>query len=118
MLSILCVRLTIKVKVGIPESFKVGWYPPKKTGSSHLKGVQVFSCQIIKLCIQAYLFLKTLILDVSVFFSQSAENLSGVQILWNGDYVNATASEIDSETMLIDPIRFSLTFAHLRKMQF
>ena len=37
MLSILCVRRTIKVKVGIPESFKVGWYPPKKTGSSHLK---------------------------------------------------------------------------------
>ena len=37
MLSILCVKLTIKVKVGIPESFKVGWYPPKKTGSSHLK---------------------------------------------------------------------------------
>ena len=37
MLSILCVRLTIKVKVGIPESFKVGWYPLKKTGSSHLK---------------------------------------------------------------------------------
>ena len=28
MLSILCVRLTIKVKEGIPESFKVGWYPP------------------------------------------------------------------------------------------
>ena len=25
MLSILCVRLTIKIKVGIPESFKVGW---------------------------------------------------------------------------------------------
>ena len=37
MLSILCVRLTIKGKVGIPESFKAGWYPPKKTGSSHLK---------------------------------------------------------------------------------
>ena len=33
MLSILCVRLKIKVKVGIPESFKVGWYlPPKKLG--------------------------------------------------------------------------------------
>ena len=30
MLSILCVRLTIKVKVGIPESFKVGWYLPTK----------------------------------------------------------------------------------------
>ena len=30
MLSILRVRLTIKVKVGIPESFKLGWYPPKK----------------------------------------------------------------------------------------
>ena len=39
-LSILCVRLTIKVKVGIPESFKVGWYPPKKTGSSHLKALK------------------------------------------------------------------------------
>ena len=39
MLSILCVRLTIKVKVGIPESFKVRWYPPKKTGSSHLKDI-------------------------------------------------------------------------------
>ena len=37
MLPNLCVRLTIKVKVGIPESFKVGWYSPKKTGSSHLK---------------------------------------------------------------------------------
>ena len=36
MLSILCVRLTIKVKVGIPERFKVGWYSPQKTGSSHL----------------------------------------------------------------------------------
>ena len=30
MLSILCVILTIKVKVGILESFKVGWYPPPK----------------------------------------------------------------------------------------
>ena len=37
MLSILCVRLTMKVKVGIPESFKVGWYRQKITGSSHLK---------------------------------------------------------------------------------
>ena len=36
MLSILCVRLTIKEKVGIPKSFKVGWYTPQKTGSSHL----------------------------------------------------------------------------------
>ena len=38
MLSMLYVGLTIKVKVGIPESFKVGWYPHKITGSSHLKG--------------------------------------------------------------------------------
>ena len=30
-------RLTIKVKVGIPESFNVGWYPHKITESSHLK---------------------------------------------------------------------------------
>ena len=33
----LYVGLTIKVKVGIPERFKVGWYPHKITGSSHLK---------------------------------------------------------------------------------
>ena len=37
MLPMLYVRLTIKVKMGIPESFKVGWYPHKITGSSHLK---------------------------------------------------------------------------------
>ena len=39
MLSILCVRHMIKVKVGIPESFKVGWYPPKKLGRVTLTGV-------------------------------------------------------------------------------
>ena len=39
MLSIPCVRLTIKVKVVMPESFKVGWYPSKKIGSSHLKHI-------------------------------------------------------------------------------
>ena len=38
MLSILCVGLTIKVKVEIPESFKVGWYPPKKLGRVTLRG--------------------------------------------------------------------------------
>ena len=42
MLSILCVRLTIKVKVAIPVSFKVGWYPQIKTGSSHLKQMSEF----------------------------------------------------------------------------
>ena len=48
MLSILWVRLTIKVKVGIPESFKVGWYPPpKKLGrvtlslSFHIRAEQI-----------------------------------------------------------------------------
>ena len=35
-LSMLYVRLTIKVIVGILESFKVEWYPHKITGSSHL----------------------------------------------------------------------------------
>ena len=46
MLSILCVRLTIKVKVGIPESLKLGWYPPKKTGSSHLKQCYRHICSL------------------------------------------------------------------------
>ena len=40
MLSMLCVRLTIKVKMGIPESFKVGWYPPKTLGRVTLRLVQ------------------------------------------------------------------------------
>ena len=46
MLSILYVRLTIKVKMGVPESFKVGWYPPaplkkkKKLGRVTLTGCQ------------------------------------------------------------------------------
>ena len=38
MLSMQYVRLVIKVKVQIPESFKLGWYPHKITGSSHLNG--------------------------------------------------------------------------------
>ena len=41
MLPTLYDRLTIKVKVGIPESFKVGWYPHKITGSSHLNVLSV-----------------------------------------------------------------------------
>ena len=62
MLSILCVILTIKVKVGITESFKVGWYPLEKTGSSHLnlfnrclrrpcnKELQLSSLELINAC--------------------------------------------------------------------
>ena len=49
MLSILCVRLTIKVKVGIPESFRVGWYPPKKLGHLNI---------LIILCLERHLFLQ------------------------------------------------------------
>ena len=40
MLSMLYVRLTIKVKVGMPKSLKVGGYPHKITASSHLKGLK------------------------------------------------------------------------------
>ena len=43
MLSILCVKLTIKVKVGKPESFKVGWYPPKKLGRVTLSNQEEFN---------------------------------------------------------------------------
>ena len=58
MLSILCVRRTIKVKVGIPESFKVGWFPPKKTGSSHLNSTYMIICVNDIDCIDYYLFKK------------------------------------------------------------
>ena len=47
MLSILCARLMIKVKVGIPESFKVRWCPLKKTGSSHLKVLLIYGSERI-----------------------------------------------------------------------
>ena len=46
-LSMLYVGLTIKLKVGIPESFKVGWYPLKITGSRHLKRTKLWSAFII-----------------------------------------------------------------------
>ena len=54
MLSILCVRLTIKVKVGIPEIFKVGWYPPpppqkKKLGRATLRPVNKKNKEITKI---------------------------------------------------------------------
>ena len=41
MLSMLYVRLTITIKVGIPESFKVGCYPHKITGSSPLNSLKL-----------------------------------------------------------------------------
>ena len=41
MLSMLYVRLTMKIKVGIPESFKVGWYPYKIPGSSPLNSLKL-----------------------------------------------------------------------------
>ena len=68
MLSILCVRLTIKVKVGIPESFKVGWYPPpKKTGSSHLKWVK----NITDFCRFCYLNIPCLRINIALIFMSS-----------------------------------------------
>ena len=46
-LSILCVRLTIKVKVGIPESFKVGWYPPPQKKKQKLGRVTLITAKYI-----------------------------------------------------------------------
>ena len=54
----LYVRLTIKVTVGIPESFKVGWYPHKITGSSYLKANILPSYTIFRCCIPQSLFHK------------------------------------------------------------
>ena len=54
MLSMLYVRLTIKVKVGIPESFKVGWYPHKITGSSHFKKTILIAPKLNLVIISAY----------------------------------------------------------------
>ena len=44
MLSMLYVRLMIKVKVKIPESFKVGWYPHKiQLSRVTLSGFELYS---------------------------------------------------------------------------
>ena len=73
MLSILCVRLTIKVKVGIPESFKVGWYPPKKTGSSHLKSLALLHL--------AELFTNKLKTKFNSFFNRMVLNTKRIILL-------------------------------------
>ena len=61
MLSMLYVTLKIKVNVGIPERFKVGWYPHKITGLSHLNYVSFktessdelqMAKSKVKLCVQ------------------------------------------------------------------
>ena len=57
-LSMLYVALTIKVKVGIPESFKVGWYPHRITGSSHLTANILPSYTMLPSCIPQSLFHK------------------------------------------------------------
>ena len=54
MLSMLYVRLTIKVKVGIPESFKVGWYPHKITESRHFKKTILLASKLNLVTISAY----------------------------------------------------------------
>ena len=59
MLSMLYVRLTIKVKVGISESFIVGWYPHKITGSSQLKVTKSFFCLLVAWVPQVTSFLRT-----------------------------------------------------------
>ena len=56
MLSMLYVRLTIKVKVGIPESFKVRCYPHKITGSSHLKLSDLNEMQRFCLGLHSHIF--------------------------------------------------------------
>ena len=70
MLSTLYVRLTIIVKVGIPESFKVGWYPHNITGSSHLRGkISVIEVNVditLKLGISPVKFRQTL--NPNIFF--------------------------------------------------
>ena len=68
MLSMLYVRLTIKVKVGIPESFKVGWYRHKITGSSHLK-------LIVNWCIkQKNALCKSPLTSLSYYFCSVLDN--------------------------------------------
>ena len=73
MLSILCVGLTITVKVGIPESFKVGWYPTKKTGSSHLMPFTQGNLKVIRLrFFNGNFNFYTLLLKIGLTFSKES----------------------------------------------
>ena len=57
MLSILCVRLTIKVKVGQRAS-KYDGTPPKKTGSSHLKIESKLLCYLFTIKCEDVYYMK------------------------------------------------------------
>ena len=81
-LSILCVRLTIKVKVGIPESFKVGWYSPKKKlGRVTLSTYQQFSVvhilESFLKCIARYWFIASSAKKSNNITSKSWKHLRG-----------------------------------------
>ena len=78
MLSILCVRLTIKVKVGIPKSFKVGWYPPKKLGrvtSKETEEERFFSNSLIIHCGDRCLNIFTIFFSVVSLILVSIEKI-------------------------------------------
>ena len=62
MLSTLYVGLTIKVKVGIPGSFKVGWHPTKKLGRQNTKTPKL-SLSYSKRVERQYNFLELIRLD-------------------------------------------------------
>ena len=75
MLSMLYVRLTIKVKVGIPESFKVGWYSLKITASTHLK---------LGRCVGSNsLLTHSMLFKITCNFVQIGENYSNKSLLTN-----------------------------------
>ena len=99
MLSILGVRLTIKVKVGIPESFKVGWYPPKKTGPSHLKALQTGNGLVIRPTkTQCCGFLGTLLASIGVPLLLNALTGKGTQVDSTGSPSNTVSVYVPDTT--------------------
>ena len=99
MLSILCARLTIKVKVGIPESFKVGWYPPKKTGPSHLKALQTGNGLVIRPTkTQCCGFLGTLLASIGVPLLLNALTGKGTQVDSTGSPSNTVSVYVPDTT--------------------
>ena len=96
MLSILCVRLTIKVKVAISESFKVGWYPPKKLGRVTLmtgSSIQGVRSQGVEILIRALWFSS----DAEQDWNQLAFPLS---IRCEGKKNGAVQLEVGSDLLL------------------
>ena len=85
-ISMLHATLTIKVKVAITESFKVGWYPHKITGSSHLNLTGLWDW-LTKQASRGFT-LKKRLEDISYLFAYGVNDLSHLVVMIIFEMIN------------------------------